>query len=401
MPSLSLTAYLALVRKTSTHAEHPLAERPDGLLIWAHAHDHDDIAPLIYLGERYRQNYGPAHLLITGDVDGHVAVPNVIFANLPDDTQRHVSRFLDHWTPDVGIWAGGDLLPLLISDAHKANIPMLLVNARSSAFGQPLWRWLPSLAKETLRVFQHVFTSDAATAALMRKLGTSTANVSVTGPMQVATSALPVRDDDRDMLAQTLAGRPVWAASSVQKEELSDIFEAHRFAMRHSHRALLICVCADFETSIEAQAIVRQNNWRMALWDNGDIVDENTQVVMCEDTSELGLWYRVAPVSFLGSSLSTGLGGIDPYAAAALGSAIVYGPNVRNYLHSYSRLAEVGAARIVRDADSLARAVPQLLAADQAASMAHSAWEVISSGAEVTDKVMEMMQDCLDQVKAK
>ena len=33
---------------------------------------------------------------------------------------------------------------------------------------------------------------------------------------------------------------------------------------------------------------------------------------------------------------------------------------------------------------------------DQAAAMAHTAWEVATAGAEVTDRVMELIQDTLD-----
>ena len=110
----------------------------------------------------------------------------------------------------------------------------------------------------------------------------------------------------------------------------------------------------------------------------------------------MGLWYRASPVCFLGSSLGQGHGGSDPYVAAALGSAIIYGPNVGTHLSSYSRLAAVGAARIVRDAAGLSRALAHLLAADQAASMAHAAWQIISEGAETTDTLVAQIQELLD-----
>ena len=106
--------------------------------------------------------------------------------------------------------------------------------------------------------------------------------------------------------------------------------------------------------------------------------------------------YRLAPVTFLGGSLVSGVGGRDPFEAAALGSAILYGPNVGRYLAAYSRLASVGAARIVKDAETLAGAVQRLSAPDQAAAMAHAAWEVVTQGAEATDRLLDLLQDTLD-----
>ncbi|NOR32353.1 MAG: 3-deoxy-D-manno-octulosonic acid transferase, partial [Sulfitobacter sp.] len=104
--------------------------------------------------------------------------------------------------------------------------------------------------------------------------------------------------------------------------------------------------------------------------------------------------------SFLGSSLHSGPGGCDPFEAAALGSAVLYGPKVRRFLPSYTRLAAEGAARIVNDATALGTAVSRLIAPDQAAVMAHAGWDVISRGAALTDKVIDLVQETLDQQEA-
>ena len=119
--------------------------------------------------------------------------------------------------------------------------------------------------------------------------------------------------------------------------------------------------------------------------------------MVTDDPGDRGLFFRVAPVSFLGSSLVQGNGGCDPLDAAALGSAVLYGPKVRHFMASYTRLAAAGAARIVNDADALGTAVSRLIAPDQAATMAHAGWDVISQGAALTDRVVDLVQDALDQ----
>mgnify|MGYP000430447771 CR=1 FL=1 len=50
------------------------------------------------------------------------------------------------------------------------------------------------------------------------------------------------------------------------------------------------------------------------------------------------------------------------------------------------------------DADALAAAVSSLIAPDHAAAMAHAGWDVVSQGADLTDKVTELVQDALDRV---
>lgn len=127
--------------------------------------------------------------------------------------------------------------------------------------------------------------------------------------------------------------------------------------------------------------------------------DENTQVLLVSDDSELGLWYRLSPLCFLGGSLAGKTGGQSPMMAAALGSAILYGPNVGRHLESYSRLVAAGAARIVKDMESLSAAVSHLIAPDRAAAMAHAGWNVVSAGAETADLMLSQVNEWLDSLE--
>ena len=137
-------------------------------------------------------------------------------------------------------------------------------------------------------------------------------------------------------------------------------------------------------------------DFRVLRWGSDIYPEDSTQVLVAEDPGDMGLFYRVAPVSFLGSSLVADHGGGDPFEAAALGSAVLYGPNVRRFLPAYSRLAATGAARIVNDAVALGTAVSRLIAPDQAATMAHAGWDVVSEGAAQTDRVTDLIIDALD-----
>ena len=167
-----------------------------------------------------------------------------------------------------------------------------------------------------------------------------------------------------------------------------------------NHRLALILVAATFPVSVEARRMLKSQGWRVCHWEDGDPVDENVQIILVEEPEEMGLWFRVAPLCFLGSSLTPNSSGYDPYIPASLGSAIIYGPNTGTHLQSFSRLAAAGAARIIRDAYGLAKAVEALLGADQSAIMAHAAWETISEGAEATDAVIEDIQQHLDTLES-
>jgi 3-deoxy-D-manno-octulosonic-acid transferase len=73
---------------------------------------------------------------------------------------------------------------------------------------------------------------------------------------------------------------------------------------------------------------------------------------------------------------------------------------VRNFADIYARLDAAGAARQVRDVTTLVTAVTDLSRPDRRAPMAYAAWELSSSGADVTDKALALILDHLPGSRA-
>lgn len=323
----------------------------------------------------------------------------MIWQEVPSENPADADAFLRHWAPDLGIWSFGALRPGLLSLVQQMNIPMTLVDAAEDGFEEGRWKWLPDLSRATLRQFTSILAVSANAAKILRKLGASDEQLSISGPLQDGTVALPCNEPDREKMMTHLAGRPVWLAAHVQADELDIVLTAHRAAQRGAHRLLLILLPADPDSLEDVAVELAGRNLTCANWTMGDWPGDHTQVLLATAKEDLGLWHRVSPISFMASSLLPGYGGIDPYPAAALGSAVLYGAHIGRYLSAYSRLARAGAARIVRDQDTLAAAVTRLTAPDQAAAMALSAWELLSEGAEVTDTLVDTLLDQLDRAE--
>ena len=402
MSSLSLTAYKALHRSGKSAKVEQYEERAEGPLIWGVVHNDADARALVYLVERLRLLRGPCKLLITYTEKAPriSKQKGVQCCALPSDTQDASRAFLDHWNPSFCLWFGGELKPLLIADAYARGVPMSLLSAQENLLDQPIWRWLPSLARETLNAFGALSAKDANARRILRKMDAARREIAIETSLQDSVLPPSVNESVFDEVSKDLNGRPVWLAAEVQEGELKTILAAHRECSRISHRLALVLVAATFPISVEARSLLKSQGWRVCHWEDGDPIEEDTQVIFVEEPEDMGLWYRIAPFSFLGSTLAPGHGGNDPYVAASLGSAIIYGPNVGHHVDCFSRLAAAGAARIIKDKDSLARAISQLLAADQAASMAHAAWVTISEGAEATDAVIDDIQEHWDALES-
>ena len=69
-----------------------------------------------------------------------------------------------------------------------------------------------------------------------------------------------------------------------------------------------------------AEALARVVFDHVARRSRDEPLEPDTQVYLADTIGEMGLWYRLAPTSFMGHSLVEGLEGKNPYEAAALGS---------------------------------------------------------------------------------
>lgn len=401
--SLGLSAYRALARRGEARLPVFDFPRPNGELLWIHCAEADGYIAAHDLAQRQITNRAGLSVLITvSDLPRDSSaqdssLPTGIFlAAICEDHPASVAAFLDHWAPDCCVWTWGGLRPNLILATSARHCPLFLINADTAGFDGRRERWLPDVARALLPLFAAVMARTPATARRLSHLGLDKLSIEITSPLQAGGQALPCSEADLADLAATCVGRAIWFANGVEPEELQTVLAAHRQALRLSHRLLLVLRPAAALDPADAYDQTQHQNFRVLRWDDGHYPDETTQVLITEDPHDIGLFYRIAPVSFLGGSLVAGRGGVDPLEAAALGSAVLYGPRVGRHLQSYSRLAAAGAARIINDSSALGMAVSRLVAPDQAAIMAHAGWEVVTEGAALMDRITDLVQDALD-----
>jgi 3-deoxy-D-manno-octulosonic-acid transferase len=375
--------------------------RPEGPLVWMHVGSETEALGVPDLIDRLREERDDLAILITTSRYGPdellaARLPrDVLLQSAPYGVGPGAEGFLAHWRPEVAIWADSRLEPVLIEATHRAGVTMFLVDARVPE--RPGWRWLPGIRRALLRRFAHVLAGDARADTGLRALGVPATRIEVTGFLQEGGAPLTCSQAERDSLAELLAARPVWLAAGATPGELEMIVAAHQQAMRRAHRLLLILAPEPGESGPDLAAALEAEGWVVGLRSKEDEPEQDVEIFIADMPDELGLWYRLSPISLIGGTLhgEPGFGARNPYEAAALGSAVLFGPHMGLWRESYTRLREAGAARAVADTASLARAVEFLLAPDKVAEMASAAWEVTTSGAEATDKVVALVLDAL------
>lgn len=406
--SLGFAAYRALSRRKSRPVTAFSGPRPEGELLWLHATSPDRLIPLCELGLRMQSQRESLKVLITVERDkfgtgadmAKLKETGLDVDELLSDHPAEARDFLDHWRPDICLWAGASLMPNLISETTERGIPMILIDVSQSDFPARKHRWFPDLTRASLGLFEAIMVNDQAAANALRRIGVPGRMISITEPLRNGPSPLPFVEQDLSVTAQQLSGRPLWLAAYVQADEFEQILVAHRIAQKLFHRLLLVLTVSDPELLDPLEAYLQGTGMRFARWAIGDGIEDNTQVLISDGVDDLGLWFRMAPLTFMGSSLTVGSTGRNPLEAVALGSAILFGPHVQGHRDTYSRLASVGAGRSIGDAEGLGAAVIRLVAPDHAAAMALAGWQVVTEGAALSDRLVEMVQDRLDMQEA-
>jgi 3-deoxy-D-manno-octulosonic-acid transferase len=315
----------------------------------------------------------------------------------PAETGTAVRAFLEYWWPGIGVLSDGELRPLLLDAAARRSIPVIMVDARKPGLpGGPGTVW-PGVIRRGLGQIHRVFAVDETAARLFRRKGADPDLVRVEGRLEDGSDVLPCTEAERAALVRQFRTRPVWLATGLPEAEDAAVIGAHRAALRLSHRLLLIIVPDRPERADTlARQIEAAEGWTVARRSADEEPDEETEVFMADVPSEMGLWYRLAPITYLGGSLY-GAGSLhDPFEAAALGSAILHGPQTGAWQAAMARLTEARATRPVGSPADLAEGLADLLSPDRAARLAQAAWAVTSAGAEVTDRVILLVRELLE-----
>lgn len=365
------------------------APRPQGFLVWIHAASVGEANSVLALVEA---------LLARGDVSILVTTTTLTSASLmaqrlpgerarhqfaPLDHPRWVKAFLDHWRPDLGLIVESELWPNLLLSADEQRIPLVLLNARLSERSFRRWKRAPKAAARLLSCFSLCLAQDQKTAARLSALGA--APVEACGNLKFVAEPLPDAPAERARLEAMLGSRPRLLAASTHEGEELLLAEAARRVKPGFPDFLLIIVPRHPERGWGVAESLRGAGFTVALRSQDEPITYGTDIYVADTLGELGLFYRLAPLAFMGGSLIAH-GGQNPLEPARLGRFVLHGPHIENFAESYAALEAAGAAQQVTTLSALTEALATLLPAPetleargaQAASVVHAADQVLA-----------------------
>src|SRR3979490_2006029 len=319
--------------------------RPHGALVWIHGASVGEVLAAAGLLEKLRALHIRI-LLTSGTVTSAAIVAkrfptDIIHQYVAYDSPRYVARFLDHWRPSLALFIESDLWPNLILSSAARRLPMVLINGRMSQRSFPRWRRVAGTISALLGRFDVCLAQSQVDAERFTALGSR--NVITTGNLKLDVPAPPADSAKLERLMAVTRGRPIIVAASTHSGEEDILLQAHR-TLADFFPSLLSVVVPRHPARGEAIArAIAASGLHVALRSREELPTATTDIYVADTMGELGLFYRLAPIVFMGGSLVPH-GGQNPIEAVKLGASIVHGPHVFNFSDVYEAPDSAGGA---------------------------------------------------------
>jgi len=298
-----------------------------------------------------------------------------------------------------------EVWPNLAAEADARRVPLVLVNARLSPRSEQRYRRFRVFVAPTFRRLDLVCVPEGEDIDRWAALGVPRDRIRVTGSIKydpegfdhtmeaersgevVATSlrhVSPVLNPDRAVL---------FGGSTHRGEEeiLTTIF----LRLRQQFPSLQLFIAPrHVERLREIRSQLAALPLRVAPASEVAIDRESdADCVLLDTTGELQRWYDIATVVFVGKSL-TAHGGQNPVEPIMAGKPVVFGPHMENFGMLARTLVSRKAAIQVRDADSLERAIVELLQDTEARQrLVQNAREVLSTHKGATERAAALVHE--------
>lgn len=335
---------------------HASLPRPEGKLVWVHGASNGEALAALPLIERLVAQ-GVKVLMTSGTVTSadlmEERLPEgAVHQFVPVDTPGATKRFLDHWRPHAGVFIESDLWPNLILGAHARGVKLAQANARMSQRSYEGWRWARKTIATLLSAFDVCLAQDDEIATRFRALGAP--DVRVVGSLKEDAPPLPFDPAKLEELKTSIGERPVLLAAQTHPGEDETILPVHD-ALRARHPDLLTIIVPRHPAR-GAEILMLCDARKASRRSTGGTIETDTAVYIADTLSELGLFYRLTPFTFLGGTLIP-RGGHNPLEPARLHCAVMAGPHTFNSATAYAAIfAEQGVGLVRSSADIAALA---------------------------------------------
>ena len=342
----------------------PKLKRPEGKLIWLHGASVGESVSMLPLIQKILDMYPDVSVMVTtgtttsAEVMGKRLPDRAFHQYIPIDNPLFTTRFVKYWRPDVALWFESEFWPGMLSSIKRKNIPLILINGRVSNKTFKRWQQFEFVSRELLSCFTLCLGQTEEDAYRLRVLGAKDSYC--LGNLKYAGLPLPIDEEKKEIINTQIIGRPVFLAAATHHDEETKIAKMHIRLKEKFPNLITIIAPRHPNRGVDIQNSINELGLKSALRSNDENITDVTDIYIANTVGEMGLWYDISPISFIGGSLIPhgGQNFIEPSRSR---NAVIVGPLMHNFTDAVNRAKKADAIMQINDTLELEELVEQLL----------------------------------------
>ena len=347
-------------------------------------------------------------LISSGTISGYDMAQRIIpeadaVIFYPPDLPGMPDRIVGKILPRAYVPVETELWPNFIRSARKRSIPVIMVNGRIGERSVEHYRQMRRMFTKMLDTVVRFCMQSTVDAQYVIQLGADPHKVIVTGNTKYDQNYSQVTAEEKKVLRQELGlleSIPVLIAGSTHRGEEEILLEVLRQIQGRYPIVKMILAPRDVPRSGGIVELVRRAGFVAELRSQmSSLTAEQraeVRVVVLDSIGELGRFYSLADLVFVGGSLVSH-GGHNILEPAAQGKPILVGPHMFNFRDTYALFSKRNACVTVLDGQELAQKILDLLQDKQAAEqMGREAAQIVAENQGAAVRTVEHLRQIIE-----
>lgn len=250
---------------------------------------------------------------------------------LPLDIWPCTYYFLQKLKPSTFVLMETELWPNIIAQSKKANIPLLLINARLSTKSMQSYLKIKPLITPALLSFDRILCQSEENYNHFLALGASATQCEVSGNLKFDIAENEEISTKAHQLAQLLPqDKQVWLVASTHDGDEELMCQAYKLLLEKHPELLLVVVPRHPERFSSVVSFFQVSGFQTEKRSSNIPLSSTSQVWVIDTLGELMSAYQLADIVTIGGSFST-IGGHNPLEPALFKKPIIVGHDMSNF----------------------------------------------------------------------
>ncbi len=300
--------------------------------------------------------------------------------------------------PNMLVLAEQEIWPNLFYAAKKHGVKLALINGRFGESGYRRYKRFRLFFRPILRMLDVIAVQSETYAGWFHSVGAYGDTIEITGSMKFD-GAQTDRNNPKTVQLANLAGinvdsEIVFLAGSTQEPEEEYALDAFE-KLKDSWPQLKLILVPRHPERFEAVANLLESrgvDWMRRTQLDSQPDKKGKRVLLVDCVGELGAWWGVSKIAFVGGSMGS-RGGQNMLEPAAFGAAVSFGPNTKNFRDIVDLLLQNDAAIVVHDSNEMFKFVQKCLEQpDFARQLGDRGCELVKRNLGATKKTLNLLK---------